>query len=110
MLASREQETAPRKPRIINGETKNPLATGWPITWHPPKLVMSLKSSKSVDMMRGYTTPYAVKTARTVTTGGWENTVWLCVLSLPVAAREYKPSCPRTARFRAHINALAYFW
>jgi hypothetical protein len=24
-----------------------------------------------------------VKAARTVTTGGWENTVWLCVLSLP---------------------------
>jgi hypothetical protein len=27
--------------------------------------------------------PYAVKAARTVATGGWENTLWLCVLSLP---------------------------
>jgi hypothetical protein len=27
--------------------------------------------------------PCAMKVACTVATGGWENTVWLCVLSLP---------------------------
>jgi hypothetical protein len=45
---------------------------------------MSAEHSESVNPLRR--SPYAVKVASTVTTGGWENAARLCVLSLPTKA------------------------
>jgi hypothetical protein len=43
---------------IINYAMNNLLATGWVITWHSPNVAKSLKPSKSVDTIRGYSTKW----------------------------------------------------